>query len=121
MGRAPVKRGGERQRLQNGLTVARARLQAGPAGKRECESAAADGFGIDNRPDIDQQRAFDADEAEGREFPRQALDGVAADVRGGAAADRHVVAVRLDVVDFVWLQRVEPVFALTDEKRWDQR
>src|SRR5271155_2803647 len=100
----PARRRCQRQGLKNRSSVARARLDARSGGKSECKPAAADGLRIHDGADVHEERTLDSDEAEVRQFGRQSFDRIPADVRGIAAADRHIVAVRLDVVDLFWIQ-----------------
>jgi hypothetical protein len=92
-------------------------LDARSGAQGKCKPAAADGLGIPDGADVHQERTLDSDEADVRQFGLQPFDRISADVRGVAAADRHIVAVRLDVLDVLRIQRIQSAFTLTDEKR----
>jgi hypothetical protein len=63
-------------------------------------------FHVRHRPDIDEERAFDAHESMIRQGARETLDGIAALVFGAGAAYGDIVAVGFDVVDLRQLEGI---------------
>lgn len=78
----------------------------------------ADGFRKMNRADIQEYGSIDSNEAEIGEFTRQALDGVSANVLRLARSNGHIIPIGFDVIDFLDIQRVKPMLALTHQKLW---
>jgi hypothetical protein len=74
----------------------------------------SDRLGVSDGADVQQQRALDSHEAGRRQHGTEPLDRLACDVLDAGEVVHHVVARRLDVVDLVRIQRVEPVLALAD-------
>lgn len=74
-------------------------------------------FCVQNCPSVQEQRALNANKAKRGQLARQTFDGIPADVLGVARSDDYVVAVRLDVVYFRRVKRIESMLTLTDQKR----
>lgn len=76
----------------------------------------ADRFCKMDRANIEEYGPIDSHEAEIGEFARQALQRVSADVLCIARPNGHIVPISLDVIDFLDIQRVKPMLALTHQK-----
>src|ERR1700676_3747968 len=112
----PYREASHGQFPQDRIAVGGTGVQDRPRGQGERKHAPAHGLHVCNGANVDEQRAFDANETNVGQVRRQAFDGIPADVFRASAPDRHIVAVRLDVVDGFRVHWIESVFTLSDEK-----
>jgi hypothetical protein len=105
----------QRQRVQDRLAICRARTEALARCQREDEHSMPDRLNVPDRPDVEQQRAFDASEPKWPQDGIQAFDRIPGDVFETADVKRHIVVRGLDVIHSVRVERIQPMLPFSDE------
>lgn len=110
--RAPPQRQHRKYRIAVRVTGAQAHTRY----QRECERPVSDRLNVGDGADVQQKRALDSHKTSRGQRSIEPLDRLARNVFNTGEVVCNVVARRLDVVDLVRIQRVEPMLALADEK-----
>jgi len=84
-------------------------VQALARSERKNEDSVSDRLHVGNGDDIEQKRALDANEPERSQERMQSFHGIPGDVFQVTQVKFYVVVRRLDVVDFVRIERVQPM------------